>query len=504
MPATSRATVVLPVPGLPTKTRCRVIVGLLAGRPRRAAARPAAPRPGGGPRALTARQPDQRVELGEQLLAPARAGARRLVLRPSGAVAGAPRRDRSRSRRPRLPPGGRHGPRRPRRRVASGGAGRTARAGGLQLGGRGDRGVADHPHRRLAERRRRPSATSVERPRVRRRAAGDPAATSAVEGRRSGAARQRRPRTAASKKSWVRPPPRSAPAQSAAAPGADSATAAASAAPSARATSAVDARRPAATAASASRAAAERGHRPGAGAHGVPGRRRPGAAAGRCAEGSGAMTGSGVERQCPAGGGVAELLREEPAVRDQRLGVGAVDGVEASCPSSRPSRSSWSMSTISEVLPPSTGRRVGPARAAAAGSRRPPRAGSRWRSPSPSTPAGCPTPRLRQPGHACRGRSRSTRATRERDHRGHGAVGHHRLDPVERPRAGRRWSAPAAGSGALGARRRGRRRSRDQAVQPCPSHPRGGSLTRPASAAQAEVERAAGHPLVLRADTRSR
>ena len=29
MPATSRATVVLPVPGLPMKTRCRVIVGAL-------------------------------------------------------------------------------------------------------------------------------------------------------------------------------------------------------------------------------------------------------------------------------------------------------------------------------------------------------------------------------------------------------------------------------------------------------------------------------------------
>src|SRR5450631_3493939 len=61
----------------------------------------------------------------------------------------------------------------------------------------------------------------------------DPCATSAPSVA-VGAERQRQPRTAASKKSWVLPPPR-ATTQSAAAPGADSATAAARAEPSPRA-----------------------------------------------------------------------------------------------------------------------------------------------------------------------------------------------------------------------------------------------------------------------------
>ena len=67
MPATSRATVVLPVPGLPSKIRCRVIVGRLeAGVP----AQPLDPEHGRLPvdLGLDVGQPDERVELGEQLL----------------------------------------------------------------------------------------------------------------------------------------------------------------------------------------------------------------------------------------------------------------------------------------------------------------------------------------------------------------------------------------------------------------------------------------------------
>ena len=68
MPATSRATVVLPVPGLPVKTRCRVMVGLLQTG---LGAQLLHPQQGDLPvdLALDRGQPDERVELVEQLLA---------------------------------------------------------------------------------------------------------------------------------------------------------------------------------------------------------------------------------------------------------------------------------------------------------------------------------------------------------------------------------------------------------------------------------------------------
>ena len=96
MPPTSRATVVLPVPGLPVKTRCRVIVGAL-----QAGVGPQLLDPEHGDLpvdlALDPLQPDQGVELGEQLLealrpaAAAGAGAARPAARrrPRGTAAGA-------------------------------------------------------------------------------------------------------------------------------------------------------------------------------------------------------------------------------------------------------------------------------------------------------------------------------------------------------------------------------------------------------------------------------
>ena len=67
MPATRRATVVLPVPGLPLKIMCRVIVGAL----RPASARRPSTRSTAAWRwisAFTSVRPDEAVELGEQLL----------------------------------------------------------------------------------------------------------------------------------------------------------------------------------------------------------------------------------------------------------------------------------------------------------------------------------------------------------------------------------------------------------------------------------------------------
>ena len=137
MPATSRATVVLPVPGLPRKTRCRVMVGLR---------RPAVGAQLLDPQqlrlpvhlALDRREPGQRVELGEQLLQRLRRCRRLLrgvgLRRDAAPCLAAP-------------------PARPSLRPAPGsGAPRAARVPGprhgrrrrLQLGRGGDRGVADH------------------------------------------------------------------------------------------------------------------------------------------------------------------------------------------------------------------------------------------------------------------------------------------------------------------------------------------------------------------------
>ena len=87
--------------------------------------------------------------------------------------------------------------------------------------------------------------------------------------------------------------------------------------------------------------------------------------------------------------GVAELLLQEPAVRDQRVGVRPGRRRRRSCPWSRRAGRAGRSSTISEVLPSSTGRRSAQARGSR-GSRRSPRAGSRSRSPSPSARRGCP------------------------------------------------------------------------------------------------------------------
>ena len=252
MPATSRATVVLPVPGLPMKTRCRVRVGLR----RPASARSFSTRSSATWRCtsrLTVAQADQRVELGEQLLhRPGRCG--RALLRRRGHGRRCARRDRVGGAVSRGRGGGRcgrHGPRRPRRaRDVRQGARRTELAGGLQLGGGGDRGVADHPHRRLAEAAR-GRRDLGERPRVGRRG-GRPGGDEERSGSRSGTrASDDRGRRRRRSPGCGRRPGRAA--QSAGAPGADSATAAASAAPSARATSAATPA-PAATVTSASRA----------------------------------------------------------------------------------------------------------------------------------------------------------------------------------------------------------------------------------------------------------
>ena len=78
MPPTRRATVVLPVPGLPVKTRCRVMVGLL----RPASTRSFSTRSSGDlpvDLPLDPLQPDEGVELGQQLVeALGRLGRRRL------------------------------------------------------------------------------------------------------------------------------------------------------------------------------------------------------------------------------------------------------------------------------------------------------------------------------------------------------------------------------------------------------------------------------------------
>ena len=67
MPLTSRATVVLPVPGLPVNTRCRVIVGLFSpASPRSFSTRSSGDLP--VDLALDPLQADQAVELGQQLL----------------------------------------------------------------------------------------------------------------------------------------------------------------------------------------------------------------------------------------------------------------------------------------------------------------------------------------------------------------------------------------------------------------------------------------------------
>ena len=198
MPPTSRATVVLPVPGLPVKTRCRVIVGLF---------RPASPRSfstrssGDLPvdLALDPLQPDQVVELGEQLVEAALRRRRPVPARGSAAVrafgcdvrTGGPRR----------PPAGAAARSEPR--VVRAGVG--GRADGGQLGGSGDGGVADDAHRRLAELAGRGGHLGQGlgvRP-----ACGDRWAAS-VPRIAVGASRQRRPRLAASKKSWVDARPR--------------------------------------------------------------------------------------------------------------------------------------------------------------------------------------------------------------------------------------------------------------------------------------------------------
>ena len=212
MPATSRATVVLPVPGLPAKTRCRVMVGLC----RPASARSLSTRSTATCRwtsRLTVRQPDQRVELGEQLLhRPGRCGRALLRRRGHGRRCRPPRP----GRRSRLPRWGWP--------VASGG---TARVGPAARVTSPQRSPPYGARRRpAAARRRRPrrcrstrivgsprlhaaDATSASASRVGGRG-GRPGGDQQRSASRSAHARQRRPRTAASKKSWVRPPPRAA------------------------------------------------------------------------------------------------------------------------------------------------------------------------------------------------------------------------------------------------------------------------------------------------------
>ena len=116
-----------------------------------------------------------------------------------------------------------------------------------------------------------------------------------------------------------------------------------------------------------------------------------------------------VERA--AGRGGPELLRQEPAVRDQRGGVGAAHGVE-DLVHRRGEQVELVDQDHQRGLAPVDRAVVGELRAAAAGSRRPPRAGSRSRSPSPSRPAGCRRRGWRAAG-SCRARRRSTRRTRE-------------------------------------------------------------------------------------------
>ena len=134
MPLTSRATVVLPVPGLPVKTRCRVMVGALqAGLAAQLLDAEYGDLPVHLP--LHPLQPDQGVELRQQLVE----AALRLLpaRRASGSV---------------------------RRRLGSGAAAPASTAGvdgwrgarepvrhGRQLGSGRDGGVADHAHRRLAQ-----------------------------------------------------------------------------------------------------------------------------------------------------------------------------------------------------------------------------------------------------------------------------------------------------------------------------------------------------------------
>ena len=312
--------------------------------------------------ALDPLQADERVELGQQ------------VVEALGGVAGAGAAGR---RRHRLAGRHRRGPARPRarHRVPSDPAATTSARGGPhdgQLRGRGDGGVADDAHGRFAEvaggRGDLGQGLGV-RLRV-RGPLGREGARVAV-----GASRQRRPRLAASKKSWVLAPPTAA-AQSAAAPGADSATAAASARASARATPAsapaVEARAATASTASAQSATCAAGSTEGGdGLMSVPPGRRL-----KATEPTGILGEAPVLRprglrrpRSRASGAEGPTRRRAPRRwRPTRTSpTGSVPWATRASASARhtasktlsivaASRSSWSMRIMSEDLPRSTGR----------------------------------------------------------------------------------------------------------------------------------------------------
>ena len=115
---------------------------------------------------------------------------------------------------------------------------------------------------------------------------------------------------------------------------------------------------------------------------------------------SGAPALDPIERSPPVEA-CAELRLEEPAVRDQRLGVGPVGRVEHLV-----HRRGEQLELVDQdhQRPSCRPRSAGcwPSRAAAGGSHRPPRAGSRWRWPRRRTPRRCPSPRCGSRGTVSR------------------------------------------------------------------------------------------------------